>query len=200
MKFKEAIAWIEEQFADPEQEAELEAFYQAHPMLHEQAQAEAMQLHDDALSLLERDDADCLYLSPEELAPWLSIFRERMAPLETLTQRATERGDSPDLDTIQAIQDKLVELIREMAEAIFVPERLAQLIADLKDYRYHLMDAGEKKAGLYAHLTLNRLEKEPLAEERFLMALCFASLRATLKALAEQGQAVIEAETEIQKQ
>ena len=47
----------------------MEPFYEAHPELSDRATAELRQL--------ERDEAECLFLSAEELAPRLPVLMER---------------------------------------------------------------------------------------------------------------------------
>jgi hypothetical protein len=63
-------------------------------------------------------------------------------------------------------------------------------VADLKEYRHRLAEAGEKKADLYAYMALKDLKgEESPAESLFLLSLCFVSLREMMKALAEQQTA-----------
>jgi len=77
MSIDEAEAWISAQMADPAKKARLEAYYADHPMLSDQAQAEMWELERGLFNLLDRDDADALYLSPEEVNPWLPNTKKR---------------------------------------------------------------------------------------------------------------------------
>jgi hypothetical protein len=84
----------------------------------------------------------------------------------------------------------LVEVAREMVPAIFTPERLGRLVADLKEYRRHLLEAGEKEATMYAHAAFAMLEREETTSENpLLIAICFASLRLMLITISEEAQA-----------
>jgi hypothetical protein len=77
-----------------------------------------------------------------------------------------------------------------MAPAVFTPQRLAQLTADLRAYRDGLHGAGESEAVMYAHATLTMLEREErLAENPLLIAICFASLRLMMITMAEEAGA-----------
>ena len=78
----------------------------------------------------------------------------------------------------QAIAEKLWPVLADMAGHIFTPERIRQLIAQLKTYRNERFAAGDKQVAgctLGAIASLER-EDEP-AKNYFLNALCFASLR-----------------------
>jgi len=190
MSVEEADAWFRAQMADPVQKARLEAYYAAHPMMRDQAEAEMMELEDNALSLLERDDAECLYLSQEEVKDWLPVLMERLEPLRAQARQASEQGEQIDPDVVEAMRKALVDATIEMAAEIFTSERTAQLTAVLRDYRNRLHEAGEREAATYAHGALISVTREdlPPAENRFLAAVCFASLRATsADAQAEGG-------------
>jgi len=190
MSIEEANAWFRAQMADPAQKARWEAYYAAHPMMRDQAEAEMMELEDNALSLLERDDAECLYLSQEEVKDWLPVLMERLEPLRAQARQASEQGEQIDPDVVEAMRKALVDATIEMAAEIFTSERTAQLTAVLRDYRNRLHEAGEREAATYAHSALISVTREdlPPAENRFLAAVCFASLRATsADAQAEGG-------------
>jgi len=130
-------------------------------MMSDQAEAEFRELERGALLLLERDDANCLYLSPEEVDPWIPAVMERLKPFETQTRQAAERGSGKDPGIIRAMGNVLVEVAREMVPAVFTPERLGRLIADLRDYRRSLLEAKEREAAMYANAALIMLERTP---------------------------------------
>jgi cell fate (sporulation/competence/biofilm development) regulator YlbF (YheA/YmcA/DUF963 family) len=194
MSIEEADAWFRAQMADPAQKTRLEAYYAAHPMMRAQAEAEMMELEGNALSLLERADAECLYLSPEEMKDWLPVLVERLDPLKALAQQAPEQGEQPDPDIMEAVQKIFVDATVEMAAEIFSPERIAQLAAALRDYRDRLHAAGEREAAAYAHGALISLTREdlPPAENRFLAAVCLASL------VALSGERATPANTQVE--
>lgn len=180
MSIEGADAWLRAQMADPAKKTRLEAYYAAHPMMRAQAEAEMMELEDSALSLLERPDAIGLYLSLEEMGDWLPVLMERLGPLKALAQQASEQGEHLVPDIMEAMQKIFVDATVEMAAAIFSPERIAQLAAALRDYRDRLHEAGEREAAAYAHGALISVTREdlPPAENRFLAAVCLASLGA----------------------
>ena len=180
MSIEEADAWLRAQMADPAKKTRLEAYYAAHPMMRAQAEAEMMELEGNALSLLERADAKCLYLSLEEVSNWLPVLMERLDPLKAIAQQASKQGEQPDPAIMETMRKIFVDATVEMAAEIFSPERIAQLAAALKDYRDRLHAAGEREAAAYAHGALISVTRDdlPPAEKRFLAAVCLASLGA----------------------
>jgi hypothetical protein len=193
MSVEEAEAWLKAQIADPAKEALLEAYYAAHPMMSDQAEAELMGMERNTLRLLERDDADCLYLSPEEVDPWVPMLVERLTPIEAQARQAAEREDWEDTGTLQAMGEILVEVAQEMVPVVFTSERLGQLVADLKAYRRNLLDVEERAAAAYVHGALLTLEREnALAENPLLIAVCFASLRLMMITISEEARAQAE--------
>jgi len=190
MNVDEVEAWLQAQMADPAKKAQVEAYYAAHPMMSDQAEAEIMELERGTLSLLERDDADPLYLSPEELKPWVPVLLERLAPIQEQARQAAERGEWKDPGTLRAMGDILVEVAREMVPVVFTPERLDRLVAELRDYRRRLLDEGEGQAAMHAHAAFMTLEREETpAENPLLIGICFASLRLMMITLAEEARA-----------
>ena len=188
MSVDEAESWLRAQTADPEKNARMAAYYAAHPMLTDEAEAEYRELERGTLALLERDDADCLYLEPEEVAPWITEFATRMVPAAEQARRAAERGEWDDPGTSQALRSTLIEVAREMVPAIFTPERLARLVAALKAYRRKLSKSREKQAMMSAHMAYIMLERDDDASAAswLLTAICYASLHAILIAAAEE--------------
>jgi hypothetical protein len=193
----EVESWLQARMADPKKKAQLEAYFAAHPILSDQAEAELRDLERGTLFLLERDDADCLYLAPEEVDPWVPTVMEQLAPIEAQARQAAERGGWEDTGIVEATGKVLVEVAREMVPAIFTPERLGRLVADLKKYRRHLLESTEKEAAMYAHAAYAMLEREETTSENpLLIAICFASLRLMLITIAEEAQARAEGRTD----
>jgi len=187
MSIEEAEARLQTQMTDPTTMARLEAYYDAHPMLHAQTRAEVMELERNAVSLLERDDAECLHLSQEEAESWLPVLMERLQPLEIQLGQTSEKEDEPDPVILEEMQKTFINTTFEMAAEIFTPERIAQLVVVLKDYRSRLHEAGQREATTHAHGALLSVTREdlPPAENRFLAVVCYASLRALMRTLAE---------------
>jgi hypothetical protein len=190
MSIEEAEAWFRAQLADPAKADLLEAYYAAHPTISDQAQAAMREMERGTLLLLERDDAADFYLSPEEIEPWQPLLEERLSPIGARLRQAIERKDWSNRDISHAMSEILVQVAQEMIPVIFTSERIERLKTDLRGYRRRLREAGEREAAAYAHAATMLLEREgALAENRFLIGLCFVSLRLRLIALGEKAQA-----------
>jgi hypothetical protein len=193
MDIDELDACVQERMADPDRRAELEAYFDAHPQFRDRAQAEIWDLDHNALWLLERDDADCLYLPLEEVLLWLPVFRERLGPLEARFYQAMERGDRDDAGPLRGVIDVLMQTARETVPAIFTRERVDRLVADLRHYRHDLMAAGEREAGMWAHAASLTLEHEDIPSENpLLIGICYPSLRQALIAAADEARSEAE--------
>ena len=71
-----------------------------------------------------------------------------------------------------------------MADAIFTRDRIRELVVGLRKYRSELLTAGDKKAAALATGAINYLEPEDSpAQNSFLLALCWWSLDAAIKAM-----------------
>jgi hypothetical protein len=179
-------AKFEELMAEPRKRAQMEAFYEAHPELRDQATADLIHLERKALKLLERDDAEQLMLSPEEVAPWLPVLIERLGPTLVQFQEAARQEEQPDPKAVREMQGTVVEMSREMAAEVFTPQRIDQLANELKDYRRSLIEAGEREAAMWAYGALASLQSDtPPANIGILCGICFASLRSALVAADE---------------
>ena len=190
MNIEESEAWFRAHLADPAKIDLLEAYYAAHPLISDRAQAAIEELEHGTLLLLERDDAADFYLSPGEIEPWQPLLEERLSPINAQTRQAVERKDWSNRDILHAMSEILVEVAQEMIPVIFTPKRIERLKTDLRGYRRRLQEAGEREAAAYAHAALMLLEREgALAENRFLIGICFASLRLRMIALGEKAQA-----------
>jgi hypothetical protein len=191
---EEVEALLRAQFADPKKKATLEAYYEAHPMLRGMAEAETWDLQLESVQLLERDDADCLYLSQEETEPWVPVLLERLKPVEARAREAAARGEWDDRETLDEMSQTMAEVAREMARSIFTPERIRRLVADLKAYRRALLEKQEEKAANLAHATWMPLDRGDIetvdpAEMPLLTSICFASLREMMIVLSREAQA-----------
>ncbi|MGC9395897.1 MAG: YecA family protein [Anaerolineae bacterium] len=197
VSFDEAEALMQAQTADPAKNAALEAYFAAHPELHRYVEAELWDMERRALLLLEREDAECLYLDPEEVMPYMVTLMERLHPLETQAREALEKGESPRPETVKAMSQMVMDVARTMTPEIFTAERIARLRIDMKTYQHDLSQAGENRAAALAHaagITLQR--EEPLDENPLLIAICFVSLREMLMAISYEAQARQDGATE----
>lgn len=187
MTLEQVDAWMQEQEADPAKKARIEALLLAHPAQQAQARASLEAMESDSVKLLEREDAEDLLLSWEEIENWLPVMNERWASLAEKLPKP--RGDSPpDEATIKTVAEALTPLFREMAEHIFTPERIRELIAQLKAYRNERFAAGDKRvAGLaLGAITYLQREDEP-GMNSFLVTLCYQSLRRLTAPPADSG-------------
>ena len=167
----------------------MEAYLKAHPSLRDQMESEVMDMERGAALLLEREDAEALYLAQEEVEPWVPEALERVQASKAKLMKVTKDGQ-PTPAAARAAADLLVGLAREMTQAIFTPERVNQLVAVVKDYRRKLLAANEKQSAAYIQGAIMMLERETSATENpFLNMICYVSLRAMMMTLSEQAHA-----------
>jgi hypothetical protein len=181
-------AMIQTQMADPTKKELLEAYYAETPMLEDLAHAEYEEQERRVLQLLEREDADCLYLSQEDVEPWVPVLLERLEPVEAQAKEAAARDDWDEAETLEKMSKTLADVAYEMAEAIFTPQRVERLRTDIKAYQRDLVRREEREAARLAQvacLMLERGDVEP-AEIFLLVSICFASLREMMIALSQQ--------------
>lgn len=197
MPFDEAEALMQAQTADPAKSAALEAYFAAHPELHRYVEAELWDMERRALLLLDREDAECLYLDPEEVMPYLSLLLERLHPLESQAREAMEMGESPRPETVEAMSQMVMEVAYTMVPEIFTAKRIARLRMDLKTYQHDLSQAGENQGAALAHAAGITLQRgEPPDENSLLITVCFVSLREMLIAMSHEAQARQDGATE----
>ena len=189
MSLEELEAQLRARVADPEGKARIEAFFARHAMARGQAEAEAWDLERNSSFLLEREDADPLYLSAEEIQPWIGPLLDRFQPLKARALKAAERGNLHDAQLAKEMGNVMFGISKEMAVALFTPERVAQLEDVLKAYRNKLVQAKESDAVAHAHGALLALDhiRDP-AQNPFLLSVCFVSLRAALQALSGRAR------------
>ena len=187
MGIDELEDWAQSQMADPSRKAQMEAYLKAHPTLRDQMESDVMDMERRAALLLEREDAEALYLAQEEVEPWVPRALERIQASKEKLIKVTKGGE-PTPAAARAAADLLAGLAREMTQAIFIPERVNQLVAVLKDYRRKLLAANEEQSAAYIQGAIMMLERETSATENpFLNMICFVSLRAMIKTLSAQA-------------
>jgi DNA-binding transcriptional MerR regulator len=187
MSLEEVDAWIQEQQADPAKRARMEEVLLANPQQRAQAEANLEQLERDAHKLLEREDAAHLLLPPGDVQPWLPRLNESWASL--CEQFPDLAGPSASPAAGKAFMGAIFPLVGEMAAAVFTPERIRQLTAQLKAYRNARHAAGDKQTTTLANGAIVSLaeERDP-ASSRFLYALGYLSLMKALEATASPAQ------------
>jgi hypothetical protein len=187
MSLEEIDAWLQAQQADPAKKARMEAVLQANPDRRAQAVAGVERMERDFIKLLEREDARALLLPQEEVEPWLPALSRR---LEGAQGRLPELSDdtSPDAAATKAFADVIWPVVGEMAQSIFTPERIQQLVSELRQYRSAQFAAGDKGAAGCAMGAIASLEQEDDPGRSYLLnALCFVSLRAVLDTMVDPG-------------
>jgi hypothetical protein len=191
MDAEETEALFKAQIADPEKRGLLETYYENHPMLRDTAQAEVWDLERETVLLLERNDARRLYLSPEEVTPWLPVLLERLRPVEGQARDAAARGNWAESNVLDEMGRITAEIAQEMASAVFIPQRIDKLKVDMKDYGRDLEGRQEQEAARLARAAGMILEREGIAPEEnpLLVGICFASLRARMIDLGEEARA-----------
>lgn len=200
MSFDEAEALAQAQTADPATNAALEAYFAAHPEFHAYVESEIVDMERQSLLLLDREDAERLYLDSEEVMPYIATLMERLRPLEAQAREAMEKEASPRQETLEAMSQTLMEVARAMAPEIFTAERIARLKADLKTYQRDLSQAGDNRAAALARSAGMLLQREePPADNPLLITICFVSLREMLIAMSHEAQTRQDSATEAEQ-
>jgi len=184
------LARVQATLSDPEKRARLEALYEQHEMMAARAGEEMQDWNQRILLLLEREDAARLHLSEEEMAPWIPVLVERLIPMYAQVEQALREGRTKDQGITDALNTELAELASEMAEAVFTPERLAQLVEELRAYRRDLQAAQEYEAAMSVKAAILLLGRTPNPEEEpFLIGICFISIVTLMTATAKEARA-----------
>ena len=187
MSADELDAWIESMKADAQKSAILDAFFKKHPDLHDESVANLNALRKDSSKLLSRPDADLFFLSPEEVMPWLEEFAE----ITTQNGFSLAANETMNEEEVRNLFDQVaLPMMREMATDIFKPERIQQLILDLKKYRDEYFAGRDHETAALASAAMNYLKDEDSpGENTFLLTLCWASIASALKALQPETNA-----------
>ena len=182
MSLDELDSWMQSHGSDSGNARAMEEFFREHPHLREESIANLQAMERNSSKLLEREDARFLLLRVEEIQPWLTRFNERLAEQGFARETASE-------ESIQKLlEEVLLPLMREMVDAIFTPERIGQLIAELKRYRSDLFAAGDKRTAgqVMGAITYVEREESP-GQNSFLLTLCWVSMDSALKAIAAES-------------
>lgn len=195
MSMEELESCLETFQADPAKRAQIEAMMEAHPDQRDEAVENLRRMERDSINLLEGENARALLLSPEEIQPWLPAINECWE--HEVNQHPELMSDSTPLD--DSVRDEFIDAIwpqiKEMAKSIFTPERIQQLVSQLKKYRNEQFNAGDKSVAGWSFAAISSLEGEDdPAQNYFLNAVCFASLRQCIGEIASDPDSVEEAE------
>lgn len=147
----------------------IEEFYRENPHFYRGSEEILHKIERDVRKLLAREDSRWLFLTEDEVEPWVVKACEQLSSPEV-----AELAKNP---TAEFFSEYAVPLLREMVEEIFDHERIQKLIADLKQYRETLNAAGDSKASQLVQKAIGYLDHEDSLElHTFLIALCWESI------------------------
>ncbi len=176
MSMPEIDAWLEEQKANPELRARLEATLRDHPGQQSMAITNYEETQRNSITLLQREDAASLLLSPDELEPWLPRLNDFLESVRDELPQPADFARDPAAGDV--VLNALLPVLGEMAGTVFTPARRQQLAAQLKLFRNDRFAAGDKRNAAYAQAAATFLEAEDHpARNHFLITVCFMSLR-----------------------
>ncbi|MBN1485279.1 MAG: hypothetical protein JXA37_11220 [Chloroflexia bacterium] len=122
---------------------------------------------------------------------------ERSAYLLERREEAIQSGGPFDESLREEMIALMIAVAKEMAAAIFGPERRRRLHDELRDYRRALLEQDERPAARMTNAVMQSLEREDAPEEKpFLLTLCVASLQRALDSLYEGTE---DAETQLDR-
>jgi len=181
------LASVKELVSDAESRKRVERFFEARPEFRAMAEKEVWELDSQACALLEREDVGCILPSPDEVVQWVEELMERTHSFRESARSRLERDEVLGEVLAAEAQEVFIEVVREMTEALYTPERVAQLIEDLKAYRRTLQAAGEEEAARRAKgaLILTAVGMRP-ADSAFMAGTCHSAMRRRMRALAEE--------------
>lgn len=189
---EEIDKWISEMVSDPVKDAQLRRLLDAHPELRATSNATLKAMASRAVDLLQREDATCLFLRPEEVEEWVPFLTRTLTLMMEKYGPAEEGETLSETQQTEAFSTLYLPAMREVTKGIFVPERIRELVTQLKSYRKSLFAAGEKDAAFWATGAINYVEGEDDPTENvFLVNLCARSIHA----IGEGGQEEAGAET-----
>ena len=137
---------------------------------------------------LNREDAYKLCLPLKEIEEWgyltLRKFTEAQAQRSELLT-----ATNPENELAAQFLSKLVlEVVNQMITAIFTPERIHQLLVQLRQYRDKREAAGDRPSTFSVERCILSLEHEKeLTTNLLLITLCYLSLQSGLTEIAAGG-------------
>ena len=189
MSADEMDEYVQGPLTDPATSVKLEEFYAANPMMSAQAHAEFAHLQRNAIGLLQRDDAQRLCLSSQECEPWLPALMQCVKAFEEQHRGLQEKADPDSSGALEGLRDILLELAKEMAPVVFTPDRVKRLVADLREYRQVMREAGDWHGAKCASVAMMTLQQEHAAAHApLLVVICCTSLGLELDAIVERAR------------
>jgi len=169
--------WLDKAMADPESAARWQRLLDAHPELQAASEDTSQLMVRRAVDLLDREDSARLLLGADEIRPWVALLIERLQPMVEETGVLRPGVKASKAQKNRAFDQYYLPAMREMTKAIFTPERILRLVAELKAYRRELAAAGDKTAILCATSAILYIEREEEPElNSFLVNLCARSV------------------------
>jgi hypothetical protein len=162
---------------NPGLKARLEEVIAKTPDGQAQAMANLLDVERDALDLLEREDARPLLLSAGEVESKMPDFFHRIEAIMKLAA-PTSADSGGMLGPTDPVCQEVQNLIRAMREAVFSPERIQQLLGQLRHYGHERSATGDNETArkALASILLLEMDQEP-TQNTFLNLLCYVSLR-----------------------
>ncbi len=167
--------------------AAAEEFLDSHPELKAMSYAQCVASEQAALELLRGEEAEGLLLDPEEVEPWLRVLESR---IQAAPQRFASLTPArpPDKATAQAFAALVYDLAAEMAKVVFTPSRLDRLRSQLHDLRRRFSAEDDPKVLDGVHGAIAAVQPTATPEDsRFLVSVCWMSLRAVIEDMAGPG-------------
>jgi hypothetical protein len=172
-------AWMQAQRLDPANTAMIEEVLRKNPHLQAESAANLEAMERNSAKLLEREDSRFLLLTEEETEPWYTRFCEDFNEQECSFDPESEAGSRKVFDEL------VLPLVREMAESIFTPERIQQLLRDLKEYQSDLFKAGDVVNSNLVLGAITYVEREDSPGlNTFLISLCWRSIESMIKSIS----------------
>jgi hypothetical protein len=122
---------------DPVKSAQIESVF-AERFTPEEANAVADSLGAEVVAWLESDEAKPLLLSAAEVEPYVS-------PLAEMWDERVKAGTTTGKPGKKDFDQVFLPIIRQMAQAVFTPERKQHFIAKAKEYANELFAQGKKQ-------------------------------------------------------
>jgi hypothetical protein len=183
MTIDEVDEWLATQAADPSKTKAMEAFFEEHSDLRAESVANLEAMEGRSVELLKREDCQWLILQDHEIEPWLNRLNEVLN--RHLQQDGTEKLSEESIGPI--FEEYLVPCLREMAESVFTPDRIQQLVFGLKKFRSEKFAAEDRSTVSLATGALDYLKREGQpGQNAFLLHLCWASLTQKIDAGAHE--------------
>jgi hypothetical protein len=170
-------AWVAQQSADPAKAARLQQLQAAHPSLFSSSGLSLETMARQSIKILEREDSKCLWLTQEEIEPWVPFLLQKVSEMLEEYPQEDDQIPIPVERQKEAFAKIYLPAMRDVAKSIFTSERIRKLIEDLKAYRNRLFAAGEKTDSFWAMSAITYVEPEDDPSQNvFLVNLCAKSV------------------------